>query len=113
MADEDRYKAFKQYLDSGKPGVEKPAHNWSRTIRLQDLDSLKPPEFMLKQAKHKEPEIMEFKKSEYIFNFANLFVLVGINETFCVLRRRDFCEYDKDRRCRLGLDIWYSFNSPI
>lgn len=51
MADEDRYKEFEQYFASGEPGVEERARNWSMAIGLQDVDRLKPSEFLLEQAK--------------------------------------------------------------
>lgn len=51
MADEERYKEFEQYLASGEPDVEERARNWSMAIGLQDVDRLKPSEFLLKQAK--------------------------------------------------------------
>lgn len=51
MAYEDRYKEFEQYLTSGEPGVEERARNWSIAIGLQDVDLLKPSEFLLEQAK--------------------------------------------------------------
>ena len=51
MAYEDRYKEFEQYLTSGEPGVEERARNWSIAIGLQDVDGLKPSEFLLEQAK--------------------------------------------------------------
>lgn len=51
MAYEDRYKKFEQYLTSGEPGVEERARNWSMAIGLQDVDRLKPSEFLLEQAK--------------------------------------------------------------
>lgn len=51
MAYEDRYKEFEQYLASGEPGVEERARNWSMAIGLQDVDRLKPSEFLLEQAK--------------------------------------------------------------
>ena len=50
MADENRYKEFEQYLVSGELGVEERAHNWSMAIGLQDVDRLKPSEFLLEQA---------------------------------------------------------------
>ena len=50
MAYEDRYKEFEQYLASGEPGVEERARNWSMAIGLQDVDRLKPSEFLLEQA---------------------------------------------------------------
>lgn len=51
MANEDRYKAFEQHLASGKPGVEERARDCSMAIGLQDVDRLKPSEFLLAQAK--------------------------------------------------------------
>lgn len=48
---EDRYKEFEQYLASGEPGVEERARNWSMAIGLQDVDRLKPSEFLVEQAK--------------------------------------------------------------
>lgn len=51
MPYEDRYKEFGQYLASGKPKVEERAKNWSMAIGLQDVDQLKPSEFLLEQAK--------------------------------------------------------------
>ena len=51
MAYEERYKEFEQYLTSGEPGVEERARNWSIAIGLQDVDGLKPSEFLLEQAK--------------------------------------------------------------
>ena len=51
MAYENRYKEFEQYLASGEPGVEERARNWSIAIGLQDVDRLKPSEFLLEQDK--------------------------------------------------------------
>lgn len=51
MPYEDRYRKFEQYLASGEPGVEERARNWSMAIGLQDVDRLKPSEFLLEQAK--------------------------------------------------------------
>ncbi len=51
MAFEDRYRELEQYLSSGEPGVEERARNWSIAIGLQDVDRLKPSEFLLEQAK--------------------------------------------------------------
>lgn len=47
MTDEDRYKEFEQYLTSREPGVEERASNSSMAIGLQDVDRLKPSEFLL------------------------------------------------------------------
>lgn len=49
MAYEERYTAFEQYLASGESGVEKRARNWSMAIGMQDVDRLKPSEFLLEQ----------------------------------------------------------------
>lgn len=51
MPYEDRLKEFERYLASGEPGVEERARNWSMAIGLQDVDRLKPSEFLLEQAK--------------------------------------------------------------
>ena len=51
MAYEDRYKEFEHYLASEEPGMEERARNWSMAIGLQDVDRLKPSEFLLEQAK--------------------------------------------------------------
>lgn len=47
----DKYSELEQYLASGEPGVEERARNWSMAIGLQDVDRLKPSEFLLEQAK--------------------------------------------------------------
>lgn len=49
MAGEDRYKEFEQYLASEEPGVEVRARNWSMAIGFQDVDRLKPSDFLLEQ----------------------------------------------------------------
>lgn len=49
MTYEDRYKEFEQYLASGKSGVEKRVRNWSMAIGMQDVDRLKPSDFLLEQ----------------------------------------------------------------
>lgn len=49
MTYEDRYNAFEQYPASGEPGVEEHARNWSMAIGLQDVDRLKPSDFLLEQ----------------------------------------------------------------
>lgn len=51
MAYEERYKEFERYLASGELGVKERARNWSMAIGLQDVDRLKPSEFLLEQAK--------------------------------------------------------------
>ena len=50
MADKDRYREVEQYLASREPGAEESARNWSMAIGLQDVDRLKPSEFLLEQA---------------------------------------------------------------
>lgn len=50
MAYEDRYRKFEQDLASGELGVEERARNWSMAIGLQDVDGLKPSDFLLEQA---------------------------------------------------------------
>lgn len=49
MADEDRYKEFEHYLAFGELGVEGRARNWLIAIGLQDVERLKPSEFLLEQ----------------------------------------------------------------
>lgn len=47
MADEERYEEFEQYLASRELGVEERMRNWTMAIGLQDVDGLKPSEFLL------------------------------------------------------------------
>lgn len=49
MADENRYKVFEQCLTSKELEVEEHARNWYMAIVLQDVDRLKPSEFMIEQ----------------------------------------------------------------
>ena len=49
MADENRYKVFEQCLTSKELEVEEHARNWSMAIGLQDVDRLKPSDFLLEQ----------------------------------------------------------------
>lgn len=51
MAYEDKYKELEQYLTAGEPDEQERARNWSIAIGLQDVDRLKPSEFLLQQAK--------------------------------------------------------------
>lgn len=51
MGYNDKYEDFEQYMTSGEPELEERARNWSIAIGLQDVDRLKPSEFLLKQAK--------------------------------------------------------------
>ena len=51
MTYEDRYNGFEQYLSSGEPREKEHARNWSMAIGLQNVDRLKPSEFLLEQAK--------------------------------------------------------------
>lgn len=50
MADENRYKVFEQCLTSKELEVEEHARNWYMAIVLQDVEWLKPSEFLLEQA---------------------------------------------------------------
>lgn len=50
MSYEDRYKEFEQYLTSKGLEVEERARNWSMATGLQDIDRLKPSEFLLEHA---------------------------------------------------------------
>ncbi len=49
MTYENRYQKFEQYLSSKELGVEERARNWSIAIGLQDVNRLKPSEFLLEQ----------------------------------------------------------------
>lgn len=49
MAYENRHKEFEHYLAFGEPEVEEHARNWYMAIVLQDVDRLKPSEFMIEQ----------------------------------------------------------------
>ena len=51
MAYEDRYKELEQSLTSDETEVEERALNWSSAIGLQDVDRLKPSEYLLETAK--------------------------------------------------------------
>lgn len=51
MVYEDKYKEFEEYMVHGEPGVKERARNWSMAIGLQDVDRLKPSDFLLEQAK--------------------------------------------------------------
>ncbi len=51
MANEDSYMQLEQYLTAGEPDVKERARNWSIAIGLQDVDRLKPSQFLLDQAK--------------------------------------------------------------
>lgn len=48
---EEKYREFERYLASGEPEIGQRARNWSIAIGLQDVDRLKPSEFLLQQAK--------------------------------------------------------------
>lgn len=48
---EDKYQELEQYLRAGEPDVAERARNWSMAIGLQDVDGLKPSQFLLDQAK--------------------------------------------------------------
>lgn len=49
MTEEYRYKEFEQYIASGEPVVEEHACNGSMAMNLQDVDRVKPSEFLLEQ----------------------------------------------------------------
>lgn len=51
MTYDDKYNEFEQYLTACEPDVEQRARNWSIAIGLQDVDGLKPSQFLLDQAK--------------------------------------------------------------
>ena len=51
MAYEDKYRELEPYLTAGEPGVKERARNWSIAIGLQDVDGLKPSDFLIAQAK--------------------------------------------------------------
>lgn len=46
---EDKYQELEQYLRAGEPDVAERARNWSMAIGLQDVDGLKPSQFLLEQ----------------------------------------------------------------
>lgn len=78
MVDEVKYKEFERYIASGEPGVEERARNWSMAIGLQDVDRLKPSEFLLEQAKaniegrtsHHKNIMKDIQPLERFMNFA-------------------------------------------
>ena len=51
MEYEDKYRAFEQYLTAREPDVKERARNWSIAVGLQDVDGLKPSDFLIAQAK--------------------------------------------------------------
>ena len=51
MAYEDKYKELEQSLTSDETEVEERALNWPSAIGLQDVDRLKPSEYLLETAK--------------------------------------------------------------
>lgn len=52
MEYEDKDREFEKCLASREPDVEERALNWSMAIGLQDVDRLKPSEFLLEQTKN-------------------------------------------------------------
>ncbi len=48
---EDKYQELEQYLRAGEPDVAERARNWSMAIGLQEVDGLRPSQFLLDQAK--------------------------------------------------------------
>lgn len=82
MPYEDRYKEFEQYLASGEPGVEERARNWSMAIGLQDIDRLKPSEFLLEQAKANIESKISREELRYILNPEDICGSGCINENW-------------------------------
>ena len=110
MAYEDRYKGFEQYLASVEPGVEERARNWSMAIGLQDVDRLKPSEFLLEQAKANIEGRISTDELRYILDPEDVCGPGCINETFRVLKERELREYGEYRTSCLVLDAWHRFN---
>ena len=110
MAYEDRYKEFEQYLASGEPGVKERARNWSMAIGLQDVDRLKPSEFLLEQAKANIEGRISTDELRYILDPEDVCGPGCINETFRVLKERELREYGEYRTSCLVLDAWHRFN---
>lgn len=110
MAYEDRYEELEQYLTSGEPGVEERAHNWAMAIGLQDVDRLKPSEFLLEQAKANIKGRISTDELRYILDPEDVCGPGCINETFRVLKERELREYGEYRTSCLVLDAWHRFN---
>ena len=110
MPYEDRYKEFEHYLASGEPGVEERARNWSMAIGLQDVDRLKPSEFLLEQAKANIEGRISTDELRYILDPEDVCGPGCINETFRVLKERELREYGEYRTSCLVLDAWHRFN---
>ena len=110
MPYEDRYKAFEQYLISGEPGEEERTHNWSMAIGLQDVDRLKPSEFLLEQAKASIEGRISIDELRYILDPEDICGPNCINETFRVLKERELREYGEYRTRRLVINAWHCFN---
>ena len=109
MPDEDRYKELEQYLASGEPGVEERARNWSMAIGLQDVDRLKPSEFLLEQAKANIEGRISTDELRYILDPEDICGPGCINETFRVFKERELREYGEYRTHRLVLTPWLRF----
>lgn len=101
MPSEDRYKEFEQYLASVEPGVEERARNWSMAIGLQDVDRLKPSEFLVEQAKANIEGRISTDELRYILDPEDICGSGCINETLRVLKERELREYGKYRTRRL------------
>lgn len=110
MPYENRYRDFEQYLASGEPGVEERARNWSMANGLQDVDRLKPSEFLLEQAKANIEVSISTDKLRHTLDPEDICVQGGINENFRVLKVRELREYGEYRTRRLVLDAWHRFN---
>lgn len=50
MSNEEKYYGFEQYLIADEPDKQERARNWAIAIGLQDVDGLKPSEFLINQA---------------------------------------------------------------
>lgn len=48
---EDKYQELEQYLRASEPDIAERARNWSIAIGLQDVDGLRPSQFLLEQAR--------------------------------------------------------------
>lgn len=97
MTYEDRHNGFEQYFASGEPGVKERARNWSMAIGLQDVDRLKPSEFLLEQAKANIEGRISTDELRYILDPEDICGPGCINETFRVLKERELREYGEYR----------------
>ena len=101
---------FDEYIVHGEPGVEERARNWSMAIGLQDVDRLKPSEFLLEQAKANIEGRISTDELRYILDPEDVCGPGCINETFRVLKERELREYGEYRTSCLVLDAWHRFN---